>query len=139
MRRGFCLKCGYNLQGLTSGQCPECGATFDPTDRHTFNLPHFEPNSLTTVSAALLVVNVLNTTCLVGTLINALPGSWGVALLMVPFAAVGAFLAWFNMADGPPRHRGQARVMFVAHAFVTPVVIAACVFLYFAWHSPYFR
>ncbi len=25
MRRGLCLKCGYNLAGNTTGVCPECG------------------------------------------------------------------------------------------------------------------
>lgn len=24
-RPGFCARCGYNLTGLTSGRCPECG------------------------------------------------------------------------------------------------------------------
>jgi hypothetical protein len=24
-QRGFCQKCGYNLTGNVSGQCPECG------------------------------------------------------------------------------------------------------------------
>lgn len=28
-RRGLCLKCGYNLQGNTSGRCPECGTAVD--------------------------------------------------------------------------------------------------------------
>ncbi|MAE63845.1 MAG: hypothetical protein CMJ18_06190 [Phycisphaeraceae bacterium] len=26
----ICLKCGYELRGLTSRDCPECGASFDP-------------------------------------------------------------------------------------------------------------
>ena len=25
VRRGFCVNCGYNLTGNTSGVCPECG------------------------------------------------------------------------------------------------------------------
>lgn len=29
-RRGFCLKCGYNLTGNTSGRCPECGSELQP-------------------------------------------------------------------------------------------------------------
>ena len=26
----ICLKCGYDLRGLTEPRCPECGADFDP-------------------------------------------------------------------------------------------------------------
>ena len=25
-RRGACLRCGYDLRGLTDGLCPECGS-----------------------------------------------------------------------------------------------------------------
>ena len=28
-RRGLCLTCGYNLEGNTSGTCPECGGKID--------------------------------------------------------------------------------------------------------------
>ena len=28
-RATFCPDCGYSLKGNASGQCPECGATFD--------------------------------------------------------------------------------------------------------------
>ena len=27
LRRGCCLNCGYDLQGITSDRCPECGAS----------------------------------------------------------------------------------------------------------------
>jgi len=30
-REGLCLKCGYNLRGLTEPRCPECEAEFDPS------------------------------------------------------------------------------------------------------------
>lgn len=34
-RRRTCADCGYRLQGLPSGRCPECGTEFDPQDnRH---------------------------------------------------------------------------------------------------------
>jgi hypothetical protein len=29
--RGFCVRCGYNLRGLTSPRCPECGVEFEPS------------------------------------------------------------------------------------------------------------
>lgn len=29
-RRGLCEACGYNLTGLTSSTCPECGCAFEP-------------------------------------------------------------------------------------------------------------
>jgi len=28
-RRGLCVRCGYNLEGNTSGDCPECGTKFE--------------------------------------------------------------------------------------------------------------
>ena len=28
---GLCLKCGYNLRGLTESRCPECSTEFDPS------------------------------------------------------------------------------------------------------------
>jgi phosphoribosylanthranilate isomerase len=31
-----CLECGYQLAGLQSNRCPECGRTFDPDDPATF-------------------------------------------------------------------------------------------------------
>lgn len=30
-RRGLCVKCGYNLRGLTEPRCPECFNEFDPS------------------------------------------------------------------------------------------------------------
>ena len=30
-RQGLCVKCGYNLTGLTEPRCPECGTEFDPS------------------------------------------------------------------------------------------------------------
>ena len=31
-----CSQCGYDLRGLESRQCPECGEAFDPCDEATF-------------------------------------------------------------------------------------------------------
>ncbi len=30
-RMGLCVKCAYNLTGLTEPRCPECGTEFDPS------------------------------------------------------------------------------------------------------------
>lgn len=32
----FCLKCHYNLRGIQSVRCPECGQEFDPNDPQTY-------------------------------------------------------------------------------------------------------
>lgn len=34
--RAYCRGCGYSLQGLTGGRCPECGKAFDLSDRRSF-------------------------------------------------------------------------------------------------------
>jgi len=34
-RRGQCVKCGYDLQGNTTGVCPECGESFERVGRPT--------------------------------------------------------------------------------------------------------
>ena len=31
-KRGLCLKCGYDLRGLTEPRCPECATEFDPSN-----------------------------------------------------------------------------------------------------------
>ena len=32
-----CIACQYDLRGLTTGVCPECGRGFDPDDARTFD------------------------------------------------------------------------------------------------------
>ena len=32
----YCRKCGYELRGLTTPRCPECGRTFDPANPRTY-------------------------------------------------------------------------------------------------------
>ncbi|MEM6855091.1 MAG: hypothetical protein AAF593_11850 [Planctomycetota bacterium] len=32
----YCRRCHYNLQGLDSGVCPECGLAFDPRQPRTY-------------------------------------------------------------------------------------------------------
>ena len=32
----YCRRCHYNLQGLQSGVCPECGLAFDPRQPRTY-------------------------------------------------------------------------------------------------------
>ena len=34
--RGRCVRCGYNLTGLTINRCPECGAEFDASTQHSW-------------------------------------------------------------------------------------------------------
>jgi hypothetical protein len=33
----FCLRCRYELRGLTSRRCPECGRVFDPERAETYS------------------------------------------------------------------------------------------------------
>ncbi|QQE12131.1 hypothetical protein JD969_01250 [Planctomycetota bacterium] len=32
----YCLNCDYDLYGIDSHSCPECGEPFDPNDERTF-------------------------------------------------------------------------------------------------------
>lgn len=32
---GYCRDCGYNLTGLTTDRCPECGRTIQPIERRS--------------------------------------------------------------------------------------------------------
>ena len=32
----YCLNCNYDLRGMKSNHCPECGEKFDPNDEQTF-------------------------------------------------------------------------------------------------------
>lgn len=34
--RRYCKACSYELEGLTTASCPECGRAFDPTDPETY-------------------------------------------------------------------------------------------------------
>lgn len=44
-RRGLCLNCGYNLQGNTSGRCPECGTAVDRGLERANHWPRFRKAS----------------------------------------------------------------------------------------------
>ena len=33
VRLGFCVRCGYNLHGLTEPRCPECGTPFEMSSK----------------------------------------------------------------------------------------------------------
>ncbi len=35
----LCARCGYNLRGLDTGHCPECGIEFDPEDLRNSQIP----------------------------------------------------------------------------------------------------
>src|SRR5262245_43673266 len=34
----FCRKCAYDLRATAENRCPECGKTFDPQERRTYDL-----------------------------------------------------------------------------------------------------
>ena len=39
--RGRCWHCGYELQGIPSRRCPECGRPFDPADPRTMHMGRY--------------------------------------------------------------------------------------------------
>lgn len=41
----FCVGCNYNLFGLSSQRCPECGRQFDPTDGSSFTIHPLSRNA----------------------------------------------------------------------------------------------
>ncbi len=38
--RGHCYDCGYNLTGLTSERCPECGRTLESEEKANDEVKH---------------------------------------------------------------------------------------------------
>src|SRR4051812_15708142 len=44
----FCQTCGYNLRGLASDRCPECGEKFDPTQAAGARIPWLQRSAIGT-------------------------------------------------------------------------------------------
>ncbi len=65
----WCLHCGYALDGVSAGPCPECGNAFDPRDP-----PTFSDTPPLRLSTAFLV------------------GAWGVALANGLLSAAGVWV-----------------------------------------------
>ena len=90
----YCIECGYNLRGLSAGDCPECARPFDPARPGTWNVhPNrvFERKQYAIFGGiALLLVLILvycvrsyNASNLVLVLLSGVPG------LIAFFAGIG--------------------------------------------------
>ena len=55
----FCGRCGYDLAGVGSGACPECGHAFDPADPTTFLRHPAQPSASLRWLVAGLAVTVI--------------------------------------------------------------------------------
>lgn len=53
-----CLECNYNLIGLKSQVCPECGAAFDPSDPATYR-PAVVPRELRHLALGLTLIAIV--------------------------------------------------------------------------------
>ncbi len=54
----YCCRCGYELRGLTSPRCPECGRAFDPANPKTFRCRPIRRWHWYVKCAAILLVTV---------------------------------------------------------------------------------
>lgn len=61
----YCRQCLFDLFGLTSNSCPECGVRFDPAVRKSTLARPFRPFLLETIISPLLSVAALPATYLV--------------------------------------------------------------------------
>src|ERR1700722_11740517 len=59
----FCPACGYNLRGINSDRCPECGHAVDPTSLAISIIPWMHRRSLGRTKAYLRTVIMSITHC----------------------------------------------------------------------------
>jgi uncharacterized membrane protein HdeD (DUF308 family) len=51
----YCRSCQYDLAGLDTGRCPECGHHFDPTDPTSFDRRRRGPHAIIGIGRAFLI------------------------------------------------------------------------------------
>ena len=73
----FCRRCGYDLAGIGSGACPECGQAFDPADPTTFLRHPAQPSTSLRWLVAGLAITAIG------------PVSWGVFETGMPAYVIG--------------------------------------------------
>lgn len=133
----FCRRCQYNLHGLTTQACPECGLAFDPQNPRTYlksehtRLPCEVRFVLVWQSGVLLVFAALE---VLSRLRGMAMDSWIVAgcfalvlgvfvqLFLTLYGVIAAALAWRVY---PPWHRAKDTAVLLA-----PPVITFALFTY---------
>lgn len=122
-----CLDCQYELRGLPSGPCPECGRVFDIRDLRTFDCGAFRRWSLRRLTLTTLVA-------------AAMPWAQCAVLHLGPVAWLVQFGRWPSLSpiDDPGEMAAypvlMALALLLAVATITAVAIgSSCV----AWATRY--
>ena len=93
----YCLKCDYNLRGLRSRLCPECGRPFDPADRMTFREEDDRPRNSAWLTVGIYIAPLAAS--LVFWLVN-MAGDWGPRLRDAT-PVYDVISIWMWQATGP--------------------------------------
>ena len=108
----FCRRCGYDLAGIDSGACPECGQGFDPADPTTFLRHPAQPSTSLRWLIAGLAVTAIG------------PVSWSVIESGLPAFVIGYLgvipiaIAIFGVATGLRYRRRPTPRSIMLMAFV---------------------
>lgn len=132
-RQAHCLDCGYDLRGLETARCPECGRDFDPRNPTTFgtradNVDH----RYVRVAAALLATTLVATGVLgLAALLGQTNATWtiwpmSISLLALVAAFVVAFLADWR-SKSTPRRSPRRRQLNLAILFCVLAILVVIV------------
>jgi len=139
MQPMFCRRCRYNLYGLTTHACPECGLAFDPQNPRTYlksehtRLPYEVRFVLVWQSGVLLVfaaleafsrLHVLGMDVWTAAACSAVILGVFVQLFLTLYGVIAAVLAWRVY---PPWRRAKYTAVLLA-----PPVITLVLFTYYS-------
>lgn len=127
----LCLKCAYDLRGLSEQRCPECGQPFDPADATTYMIK--QRSGRRYLAAAIVVASVM-----VLSAVMRVDGVWRVFEFLIPLLICagagiqgGIAIRCFRGLFTEQRSRYSHRVALAAAFMVSAVCLMGPI--WFAW------